>query len=148
MSSEQQNSTQYETVVPITVRYRDIDSVGHVNNAVYVTYLEDARVHYFEKLFDIEAESPGFVIANLSIDYLRPIQFGQEVTVGVRTTDIGTSSIVMDYEIRADGTLVATAETVVVPFDTERQSSKPVPDEWRAQLVEYEPQLERDISDE
>ena len=128
----------YNTQMELEVRYRDIDSVGHVNNAVYVTYLEQVRTRYIEDVLDVDVVDPGFVIANINIDYKRPIRFGETVRVGVRVTDLGTSSILMDYEIYADGERAATADTVMVPFDPETDSSRPVPEEWREAIEAHE----------
>jgi len=130
--------TEYATEVELTVRYRDIDSYGHVNNAVYVTYLEQARVEYIREVFATTALDPGFVVGGLSIDYERPIEFGEHVVVGLRVTDIGESSITMDYEIRADGDLAATAETTLVAFDPDTRTPRPVPDAWRERIAAHE----------
>lgn len=130
--------TEYATEVELTVRYRDIDSYDHVNNAVYVTYLEQARVEYVREVFATSALDPGFVVGGLTIDYERPIEFGDRVVVGLRVTDIGDSSITVEYEIRADGELAATAETVLVAFDPETRQPRPVPEGWRERIAEHE----------
>ncbi len=124
--------------VEIPVRYRDIDTVHHVNNAVYVTYLEQARVEYIDEVLETSAVEPQFVIANITVDYKRPILLGQEVVVALSVTDIGTASITMEYEIRADGAVAATASSVMVTVSSEEKTSKPVPDEWRKNMSAYE----------
>jgi acyl-CoA thioester hydrolase len=130
--------TEYETEVAVPTRYRDVDSVGHVNNAVYVTYLEQARVEYIQAVFDASPIDPGFVVVHVSVDYERPIQLEEAVVVALRVSEIGESSITMEYEIRADDTRAATAESVIVPFDRESGTSRPVPDDWRERIESHE----------
>jgi acyl-CoA thioester hydrolase len=132
--------TEYASEIEIPVRYRDIDSVGHVNNAVYVTYLEQARVEYIEEVLGASALDPGFVIANVEVDYERPILVDETVTVGLGVTDIGTASIEMAYDVRANGHRAATATSVLVPYNRESGESRPVPDEWRELIAAHEEQ--------
>lgn len=129
---------EYATEVELPVRYRDIDSLGHVNNAVYVTYLEQARVEYVRSVFDTTPLEPGFVVAGLSIDYEQPITLGDDVVVALGATEIGTSSITIDYEVRADGNLAATAETTVVSVDPDSGEPRPVPEAWRERIAAHE----------
>lgn len=130
--------SDYSTTVEMDVRYRDIDSVGHVNNAVYVSYLEQARVSYVRDVLGEKAIDPNIVLVNVDVNYERPIRFGEQVTVGMETTAIGTKSIEMAYEIRADDERAATATTVVVPFDPETSESYPVPETWRDRITAHE----------
>lgn len=130
--------TEYTTQIELPVRYRDIDSLGHVNNAVYVTYLEQARVEYIREVFATTPLAPGFVVVSVSVDYERPIKLGDTVVVALAVTDIGTTSVTMDYEIRADGTLAATAETVIVARDDQTGGSRTVPDAWRERIAAHE----------
>lgn len=130
--------TGYETEVEIPVRYRDIDSLGHVNNAVYITYLEQARVEYIRDVFATTPLSPGFVVAHVSVDYERPIELEDSVVVALGVTDIGRASVTMGYEIRAEGELAATAETVIVALDDQTRDPVPVPDAWREHIAAHE----------
>ncbi len=128
---------RFETT--IDVRYRDIDAMGHVNNAVYASYLEQTRIDYFRDLLGVDLSRVGAVLATLSIDYERPVELSDgEVTVSLDVPEIGESSLPMEYELyRPDGERVATAETVQVAFDKEKQESTAIPDEWRAEIVSY-----------
>ena len=127
----------YGYTTKIDVRYRDLDPLRHVNNAVYVTYLEQARAGYLLDVLEFDPAQPNMVVASLSIDYRRPSHWGETVTVGVRSTELGGSSFGMEYEIRADGEVAATAETVQVTLD-EAGDSRPVPEEWRERIREHE----------
>ena len=130
--------SSFSKTTEIQVRYRDIDSVKHVNNAVYVSYLEQARIEYVDEVVGQDPVEPSFVLVSLDIDYERTIRLGESVTVAMETTAIGTSSIEMGYEIRADGDRAATATSVIVPFDPETDSSYPVTDRWRERISAHE----------
>ena len=123
--------------VELAVRYRDLDPMGHVNNAVYATYLEQARTSYIEDVIGRPPESIGLVVANLEIDFNRSITFRKPLTVSLRTTDIGTSSISMDYEVHSNGERAATANSVIVALD-ESGNPQTVPDDVREAVVEHE----------
>jgi acyl-CoA thioester hydrolase len=128
---------RFETT--IDVRYRDIDAMGHVNNAVYASYLEQARIDYFRDLLGVDLSRVGAVLATLSIDYENPLELDDgHVTVALDVPDIGTSSLPMEYELtRPDGECVATAETVQVAFDKDEQAPTAIPEEWREEIVAY-----------
>lgn len=128
--------TTFTTELP--VRFRDIDAMGHVNNAVYATYLEQARTEYYREVLDVTLDEIDSVLASLSLEFDRPITLSEErVTVAVDVPELGTSSIPMEYTIRTDAGVAATGESVQVLFDRETESSVPIPDDWRAVLVDY-----------
>lgn len=123
----------------IGVRFRDIDALGHVNNAVYATYLETARVGYFRDVIDASLVTNGTVIARLEIDFRRPIELDESVTVRLTVGDLGRSSIPMSYEVVADGEVAATAESVQVVYDNDRGETTPIPPRWRERIEAFEP---------
>lgn len=122
----------------IDVRFRDCDPMGHVNNAVYLTYLEQARFAQWRKLWsfgspDQSPDVPGVILARAEIDYRLPARYGDvlEVRIGINT--IGRTSFTYEYEIADDkGRLVATAKTVQVVYDYAAERPVPVPDAMRA----------------
>lgn len=124
--------------VSVPVRYRDLDPLDHVNHAVFATYLEIARTDYLESVVDIAAEEISFVIANLEIDYERPIVKGDEPEVSLRVSRLGDSSCTMTYEIRVGDDVAATAETTMVHIDPETKRPAPFPDEIREPIAAYE----------
>ncbi len=124
----------YDYVAEIDVRLRDLDFMGHVNNATYATYLEEARQAYFSDAVGVSLVDVGTVLANMEIDYSSPIEADADVTVALRATEIGTSSLPIEYEIRADGEQAATARTVQVLVDRETGNSEPIPDDWRTRI--------------
>ena len=121
--------------VELPVRYRDRDTMGHVNNAVYVTYLEEARVAFFgETLPEYDFEDAPFVIANVECSFERSITDEERVTVEVRPAELGRTSLTLEYELHAGGERAATAQTVQVFVDGETREPAPIPDELRERL--------------
>jgi len=129
---------EFSYEVEMSVRFRDIDAIGHVNNAVYATYLEQARIEYIEDVLETPVAESGVVIANLELDYERPIELGSDVTVALGVPDVGRSSIPMEYEVRADGTVAATASTVMVAVDRDAGTARALPEEWRERIEAHE----------
>lgn len=130
--------TDHAMTVEMPVRYRDIDAEGHVNNAVYLTYFEQARVEYIDTVLDVDALSPGVVVANVEIDYERPILFDDDVTVSLGVTDVGTTSMTMACDIEANGNRAASASSVIVAVDPETGSPRPLPEDWRDTISTHE----------
>ena len=130
--TESESAYEYET--SIDVRLRDVDFTGHVNNAVYATYLEEAREAYFRDVVGVSLTDVGTVLANLEIDYSRPIEADSDVTIALRVPELGTSSLPIEYEVRTDGNRAATARTVQVLVDEETGDSRPIPVEWRTRI--------------
>jgi acyl-CoA thioester hydrolase len=114
------------------VRFRDLDAKGHVNNAVYLTYLESARIAF---IADAAAEEFEFIVARIEIDFRAPLELGETVEVGVRAARFGTKSFDLEYELRAGGRLVAEATSVCVGYDYESGETVPIPEAWRQQLA-------------
>ncbi len=124
----------------IEVRFRDLDLLGHVNNAVYLTYLEVARTSYYEEVLDMsfdQRDEVDFNLVNVEMDFLRPVEFKDDVEVGVRTVDVGDSSMSTEYRVDVEGETAAEASTVQVAVDEEGRP-KEVPEDWRENLAEYE----------
>jgi acyl-CoA thioester hydrolase len=118
------------------VRFRDVDAMGHVNNAVLATYVEQARIEYLRHLGVLDGPLfMGMILARLEIDFLAPTQPGGEVEVGVRASRSGNKSFQLDYELRQGEREIARASTVLVAYDYERAKSMPLPDEWRERLA-------------
>jgi len=128
---------RYETTVG--VRFRDIDAMGHVNNAVYATYAEQARVDYFEEVLDEDLSSIGSVLARIEIDYRRPIELDDgPLTIAVDVPRLGESSLPMEYDIlTADGNVAASIESVQVAYDSAAGESVPLPEEWRRAIETF-----------
>jgi len=118
-------------VTSFEVRFRDLDAMGHVNNAVYATYLEQARIKYYESILDISLGEVDTVIVHLEIDYIKSLQLGNTVHISLIVSSIGTSSVTMDYVLTNGSEKVATAKTVQVLLDGKTGTSTPLPQTWR-----------------
>lgn len=122
----------------IQVRFRDLDPMNHVNNAVYATYLEQARAGYYRDVVGEPLETIDTVLARLEIDFRRPITADDDVVVAIERPTLGTSSVTMEYEVRAvdgdDERVAATATTVQVLVDDETGESRQLPEEWRRRI--------------
>ena len=121
------------TEVTIPIRWRDVDNYGHVNNAVYLTYLEEARDRWVRETLGPEVD---FVIVRIAIDYRRELsQDDDEVTVSCHGVGYGTSSIRTAEQIVAKaGWVAAESESVIVAHDAGARSSRPLTDAERATL--------------
>ena len=120
----------------IEIRWRDQDAYGHVNNAVYLTYLEEVRDEWLERALGDAGDAWGYVTARVAIDFRRELtQDDDAVVARLWLTRIGTSSLTTREEIvTVGGELAAEAEAVLVARDTETGRSRPLSDPERAVL--------------
>lgn len=123
----------------VSVRYSDLDTYGHVNNAVYGTYCEEGRIAYAAEVLGVESvdEFPA-VVASLDLQFRAAVTEATTVTVRVWTTEVGEQSLTVAHELEHDGHLVAEAECTLVAIDPETREPRPIPDRWRDRVVEYE----------
>jgi acyl-CoA thioester hydrolase len=115
-----------------TVRFRDLDSLAHMNNAVYATFVEQARIAF---LSPQGADVQNMILARLEIDFRSPVELGETVEIEVKPTRIGTKSFDLDYVLRAGDRVVAEAKTVLVAYDYERAQSVELPNDWKERLA-------------
>jgi acyl-CoA thioester hydrolase len=117
----------------LTVRFVDCDPMGHVNNAVYLTYLEETRFAHWRAEWgfgtsDPAPDIPGVILARVEIDYRAQARYGDVLDIRMRVTSLGRSSFTYEYDITdSRGTLVATAKSVMVMFDYRTQKPVPIP---------------------
>jgi len=130
----------YRFVLPREVEFRDIDVAGHVNNAVYLTYLETARIRYLIDVLGPQfAYEVSLILARIEIDFRSPARFPETLELGARVTRLGTKSFDMEHEVRGgDGRLVLEASSVLVAYDYEANAPMAVHEDWRARLDAYE----------
>ncbi len=122
----------------LDVRFRDCDPMGHVNNAVYLTYLEQARLNLWRERWQVDPRQPGegIILARAELDFTSPAMYGETLEVRLRVAAIGRSSFTYEYEVieAAAGRLVLSARTVLVWYDYAAGRSVPIPDAIRAML--------------
>jgi len=142
----------YKHKTPIQLRFKDIDLLGHVNNANHFTYIELARVHYFNHVAgeEINWSKHGIILAKATIDYKLPVLINDKVFVYTKCSRIGNKSFDLSYKIvkenphpnlpqKGEGeTVLAEAMTVLVCFDYQKSASIPIPDEWKKKLQHYD----------
>ncbi|WP_431946068.1 acyl-CoA thioesterase [Actinacidiphila sp. bgisy167] len=123
------------------MRWSDMDAFRHVNNVVFLRYLEEARVDFMFRLAPGEGSASftgGSVIARHEIDYLRPLVHRHEpVTVETWVTKVGAASLTLAYEVKDPETVYVRASTVVVPYDLEKGRPRRITAEERSFLEEY-----------
>lgn len=130
---------------PIEARYGDLDAQGHVNNARFLTFLEQSRFAYLVELGLWDGEDfldIGLIVADAHLAYLAPIQLFQKVRVGSRVAHIGNKSMRFEYVIEDEqtGAALCRAEMVMVAYDYHTKTSRPVPPDWRAKISAFEGQ--------
>ena len=135
--------SEFRFFYPIEVRYGDLDPQGHVNNASYLTYLEQARIAYIRHLGLWTTNSfleIGIILADAKLTFRAPILFGQPVRVGVRVSRLGNKSLEMKYRLEDSktGAELALGSTVSVAYDYHAKATIPVPDHWRETITKYE----------
>src|SRR2546425_516787 len=118
----------------IQMRFRDIDGMGHVNNAVYLSYTELARTQFYMKQAHKKTlEDIDFILAHVGIDFESQAVWGDEIQVTAWPSKIGTSSFTLTYEVseKRSGRVLARAKSVQVSYDYDKRKSKPMPPEVR-----------------
>ncbi len=129
---------------PVEIRYADLDPQGHVNNARFLTFFEQARIHYLIHLGLFSKEQSfldvGIILADAHVTFLAPILWGMQVRVGVRVAKLGNKSMNVEYQINdaETKTSLATGSTVLVAFDYRKQQTIPIPDVWREKISRFE----------
>ena len=127
--------------VPIPVRFRDLDSLGHVNNAVYFTYCEVARNAYWKQLLGVRrlAEA-NFILAHAELDYRAQANGDHDIVVVVRVSFVGNTSFGFEYRVLEEGTgtLLAEGRSVQVTFDYKTNQKVPMPPSARQRILEFE----------
>lgn len=134
--------TRFPVKTDIVVRFADVDVMGHVNNAVYLSYFEQARVAFFKKLNKLDlrymdAKSAfGFIVAEIGIKFLAPTFVDQILTVAIRVAEIRNKAFRFEYEIRdkKSKTVVATGFSVQVSYNYKKQKTFPLPADLKRRM--------------
>lgn len=124
----------------VRVRFRDIDAMGHVNNAVYFTYMETARSAFFTRFLEIEKPLDlPVILGEISCRYHSPARFGETLRIGLGVSRWGRKSFDFVYRIEGgDGRVVATGRSVMVMYDYEMGQSFPIPSSFKEQVESFQ----------
>jgi acyl-CoA thioester hydrolase len=139
--------SEYRFFHPMEVRYGDLDPQGHLNNAKYLTYFEQARVSYLTELGlfskDQSFAELGVIIADIHIQFEAPVLWGAPIKVGVRTVKIGRKSLSIEQCVADAGSdkLYAAGTVVLVAYDYSRHATMVVPENWRQSISQFEGRL-------
>ncbi len=135
------NETHFQ--YPIEVRYSDLDPQGHVNNACYLTYFEQARIQYIKHAGIWQGGSflnLGIIVATAQVNFLAPVLFGQKIMVGVCVIRLGNKSLQMEYSMLDMDTKqeLANGSTILVAYDYHTKKTVPIPEDWRQAIIKIE----------
>lgn len=135
--------TDFKFYTTIVIRYSDLDPQWHVNNAHFFSFIEQARISYLIELGLFKGQNFldfPIIVADAHMSYLQPIPFGSSVDVGATVTKIGNKSLRFEYVLcdPAHVKVYATGETIMVAFDYRKNSTMPVPQDWRDRISQYE----------
>ncbi len=128
----------------IEIRFSDIDKFGHVNNAKYLTYLEQARISYFDHVIseDNSWEKTGIILAKAEIEFIKPIFFKDKIEIEIAVSSFGNKSFEMSYRIlkkeKDSIFLMAKAKTILVCYSYELNQTILIPEEWMKNVKSFE----------
>lgn len=119
----------------LTVRFGETDLAGHVNNAVYLSYLEEARLTFLREV--LKLDDVPFILASAKLDFLGQMRYPDSMVITCGVSRIGRSSFDMVHQLfrLPDHALALTAIVTLVAFDYQLQRPTPIPQNWR-QLLE------------
>ncbi len=140
--------------IPIQIRFKDLDDMGHVNNANHLSYIELARVKYFQEVFVIGTDwnkQDGLILARVEIDFIKPVFFNDKIFVYTRCSRIGKKSFDLSFMIIKEiltndkspsgeipNEVVAEGKTVLVCYDYIKRNPIEIPQERKRIINEFE----------
>ncbi len=125
----------------IEVRFRDLDALGHVNNAVYMTYFEEGRKSFSHHFFNVSDPSDfQFIMAHVSCNYIKPVTFSDQIKLQMWVENIGTKSFAFAYKLAGssdESVVFATGKSVQVCYDYQKAQSIVVPEKMKKTLSSF-----------
>jgi acyl-CoA thioester hydrolase len=139
--SREPKAAGFPLAVPMEVRFRDLDSMGHVNNAVYLTYFENARIAYWKAVPGIRSRrNLDYILARAECDFRSPVTLDDELFGHIRVASFGRTSFVFEYLLRDErsGRVAAEGRTVQVMFNYATRKAEPIEAAVKAAIEEFE----------
>ncbi|MHB8132268.1 MAG: acyl-CoA thioesterase [Mobilitalea sp.] len=131
----------FKNVLPIQVRFSDVDILGHVSNTVYQDYYDAGKVNYFDEVIpDMDFINIGVVGASVKIDFLKPIFMKTRILVKTRVSILGIKSITMEHCLVNEDTneTLSVCTIVAVCYSIKEQVSIPIPEHWKKNILKYD----------
>ena len=124
--------------IDIHPRFKDTDALGHINNASFITWIEEARRPVFKEFnSDLSIEKWNLIIARIEMDFVAQCYYGKKVTIDSFVEKIGTSSLILCHELFQEKTKVARGKSILVHFDYNKNKSIPIPEEIKQSLQKH-----------
>lgn len=139
-----ENKPLFKNILPIQVRFSDVDIMGHVSNTVYQNYYDSGKVNYFDQVLpDMDFVNLGVVGASVKIEYLKPIFMKTRILVETRVAMLGQKSLTMEHCLidEITGEVLSTCSAVLVCFAIKEQKSIPFPEHWRKNILAYDKEV-------
>ncbi len=136
-----ENKLPFNSIIPVQVRFSDVDMMGHVSNTVYQTYYDAGKLHYFDEVLpEMDFVNIGVVGASIRIDYLKPIYMKTRILVETHVTHIGNKSLTMEHRLVEEltGDLLSTSTVVLVCYNIKEQKSIPIPEKWKKEILAFD----------
>lgn len=128
--------------MPMQIRFTDIDMLGHLNNNIYLQFMDLAKIDYFENVLGrrVDMSHLNMVVVNVEIDFLSATFFGEQVEVWTQTTHIGNKSLRLEQRVVESSTreIKAVARTVMAGYDAATNHGMAIQPEWRRAICAFE----------
>ncbi len=137
----QEKSTDYRHVLPIQIRFNDVDKFGHVNNTIYFQFYDTAKTDYFATVCpDVDWERVAIVVVKIEAEFLSQIKAGEHISARTRVVRIGNKSFQLEQDIINTDTQEVKCRclSVMVLYDLVRHQSMPFPTAWRQAICQYD----------
>lgn len=133
---------QFKHTLPVQLRFSDVDQFGHVNNSVYFSLYDLAKTTYFDDVMGdkMNWRTTGIVVANIQANFLSSIYFSEKIAIQTTVTHLGNKSFTLFQRAvnTETGEVKCTCQTVMVGFDVQTKTSKPLSDECKAAICTFE----------
>ena len=133
---------KFKHTIPIQLRFNDFDTLGHVNNSVYFSFYDLGKTSYFSEVMPdiVSSKDVGVVIANIQVSFLLPVYPNENVAVQTTVVEIGNKSFKLFQQLIDVDTneVKCICQTVMVGFDAKTKATKPISDEWRKAMTDFE----------
>ena len=136
-----ERNKEFHHVLPLQIRFNDVDKFGHVNNTVYFQFYDTTKTEYFASVCqDVDWEQVAIVVVKIEAEFLGQVKTGCKLAGRTRVTRIGRTSFELEQEVFDTDTseVKSRCRSVMVLYDLIHQQSMPFPDAWRQAISQYD----------